>query len=144
MKNKLTILSIMVMVLAVCGLAYAQAAPAPTAGSVIGDFFGLVKSWKDMSIYAAIALLIKLIVDGIKVFNLWDKIPAKLQSYVVVAVGAVTVGLTTLATGGTFLQALSATLGSSGVAMLMHEMLDDLMLGIREKLNKAGEKPKAE
>lgn len=108
--------------------------PAPTPSGVILDLLGLVKSWGSMGIYAAIAAALKLLVDSLKAFGLWEKIPAVLQSTVVVLFGLLTVGLTTLAAGGTAQMALAAAVGSSGVAMLFHEWLDDILPWVKEKL----------
>lgn len=109
--------------------------PAPSSGEVILGFLALVKSWGSMGIYAGIAAALKLLIDGIKAFGLWDKIPAQWQSSVVIGIGILTVGLTTLAAGGSVQMALAAALGSSGAAMLLHEWLDDVLTWVKAKLN---------
>ncbi len=108
--------------------------PAPSTGEVILGLLALVKSWGSMGIYAGIAAALKLLIDAVKAFGFWDKIPAAWQSSAVILAGILTVGLTTLAAGGTVQMALAASIGSSGVAMLLHEWLDDVLTWVKAKL----------
>ncbi len=99
--------------------------PATLSDALIG-VLGLVKSWGTVGMYAGIATALKLLVDIVKATGLFDKIPAKWQALSVLLVGTLTVGLTTLAAGGTVPQAVSASFGSSAGAILIHEIWADL------------------
>lgn len=100
--------------------------PTPSLGAVLLGIFDLVKSWKDLGMYAGISAALKLLIDGIKAAGIWDKIPSKLQGLAVLLVSTLTVGLAVMASGGTLLSALSSSLGSGAGSMLLFEIWKDL------------------
>lgn len=144
MKFQVFLIAFITTLLALAASAFAQVPvaptvthlttmPNPTVGDVLVGIFSLVKSWGSLGLYAGIATALKLIVDGTKALGIFDKIPAQLQALFVMLIGFVTVGLTTLASGGSFLAALSAALGSSAGAMLLHEVWQDFSDWLAEK-----------
>lgn len=135
MKYFLILLNIMLLLSLSAFAQVANTPPNPTASDVLLGLLGLVKSWGTLGIYAGIAAALKLLVDATKAFGIFDKIPAAFQSSFVILIGVLTVGLTTLAAGGTVSMALAAALGSSGAAMLLHEWLDDIVTWVKAKLN---------
>lgn len=111
-------------------------APSPAAPSVaetLLSVLALIKSWNALGIYAGIAAALKLLIDAVKSFGFFDKIPAVLQGLFVVLVGAITVGLTAAAAGATLPQAIGAVVGSSAGAMLFNEIGKDIMDFIKSK-----------
>lgn len=101
--------------------------PSPGVGDVLLSFLGIIKSWGSLGIYGGIAAILKLLIDGLKALGIFDKIPQALQGLFVMLVGVLTVGLATLAAGGTVAQALSAALASSAGSMFLHEILQDVL-----------------
>lgn len=94
----------------------------------------IVKNWKTLGIFGGIAAALKLLIDAFKAFKIFDKIPAAFQSPFVLLVSVVTVGLGSAAGGASGPEAVGAAVASAGMAMLLHELTDDLLGLLKKKL----------
>lgn len=105
--------------------AFAQAA-SQSWSDIIAQLLSLVQSWKQVGIYAGIAALLKLVIDGLKVGGVWAKVSEKWQALAVAGVAALSVGLGSMAMGASVAQAVGAIFASAAGAMFVHELLKDL------------------
>lgn len=135
MKNILVVTAVLFFGVEV----FCQAGPVvadPTVTDVLLKAFDLVHSWNVVGVWTGVIALLKLLIDGLKATGVWNKIPAALQSYTVLFVSFVTVGLTVLAEKGTIQMALVAAFTSSACAMMFHELLDDALGALKVYLEK--------
>jgi hypothetical protein len=113
------------VVFAICRTVYADDVVTPFP-DWLSQVFQLGRDWKSLGTLGAIAVAVKLLVDATKTDLLggfFKKLPGGAQILVVMGLATVSVGLTVLIKGGSWVDVLSAVIQSSSAAVFLHEVL---------------------
>lgn len=121
----------------IIGLCFATLAladtPIPSGSGDFGTWIGEVVSdaaaWKGLGLLGIIAILLKLATDLLNVnfvYAAFGKLSATVQLVVIHGLAAVTAGVAVKSSGGTWLQAIGATILASGGAIYLDQILSNL------------------
>jgi hypothetical protein len=102
----------------------AAAAPIPL-GDYLKSVIDAVKSFHGLGVWASAALVVNLLVNATKaeVLGAWfHKLSDAAQTFIVLGLSVISVGVAVLAAGGSWISAVTAVLQSAAGATLLHEL----------------------